>query len=134
MKPILGRKNHMANMQNFKLQSLMAECIAGRPLVTWVVFVIFIGRKQLSLSFVVPYAGGLFHARCKLSLRTSLHSLVQVTSFVRAERVKGGHNKLPVEGAACEQPLGLFGVTGVGILHKNLSFPWVLLGDEQRNH
>lgn len=58
--------------------------------------------------------------RCKLSFRTSLHSLVQVTSFIGAERVEGGDNKLPIEGAARQQPLSLFGVTGVGILYKHL--------------
>ncbi len=59
--------------------------------------------------------------RCKLSFRTSLHSLVQVPSFVGAERVEGGHNKLPIKGAARQQPLSLFGVTGVGILYKDLA-------------
>lgn len=54
------------------------------------------------------------------SLKPSLHRLVQVTSSVGAERVEGGHNKLPVEGASRQQPLSLFGVTGVGVLYKHL--------------
>lgn len=56
-----------------------------------------------------------------MSFRTSLHSLVQVTSFIGAERVKGGHDKLPVKGAARQQPLSLFGVAGVGVLYEDLA-------------
>lgn len=55
-----------------------------------------------------------------MSCGSSLHSLVQVTSFIGAEGVEGGHDKLPVKGAARQQPLSLFGVTGVGVLHKHL--------------
>lgn len=58
--------------------------------------------------------------RCKWSFRTSLHCLVQVTSFIGAERVEGGHNKLPIKGAAGQQPLSFFGVTGVSVLYKHL--------------
>lgn len=56
----------------------------------------------------------------KVGDRTSLHSLVEVTSFVGAKRVEGGHNKLPIKGAARQQPLSLFGVTRVGVLYKHL--------------
>lgn len=58
--------------------------------------------------------------RYKLSFRTSLHSLIQVPSFIGAEGIEGSHNKLPVKGAARQQPLSLFGVTGVGVLDKHL--------------
>lgn len=51
----------------------------------------------------------------------SLHDLVQVASFVGAQRVEGGYHKLPVKGAPHQQPLSLFGVTGVGVLHVNLT-------------
>lgn len=52
--------------------------------------------------------------------RASLHRLVEVTSFVGAQRVEGGHHKLPVKGPARQQALSLFGVAGVGVLHKHL--------------
>lgn len=64
---------------------------------------------------------------CKLCFRTSLHSLVKVTSFIGAKRVEGGHNKLPIKGAARQQPLSLFGVARVGVLYKHLL-------DTQRTH
>ncbi|PWA14518.1 hypothetical protein CCH79_00011025 [Gambusia affinis] len=44
----------------------------------------------------------------------------EVTSLVGAQRVEGGHHKPPVEGSASQQPLGFFGVAGVGVLHKHL--------------
>lgn len=58
--------------------------------------------------------------KCKLSFRVSLHCLVQVTSFIGAERVESGHDKLPIKGSASQQPLSFFGVTGVSILDKHL--------------
>lgn len=63
---------------------------------------------------------------CKLcwgvnwGFKSSLDSLIEVTSFIGAQRVEGSHDKLPIEGAACQQPLSLFAVAGVGILHKHL--------------
>lgn len=50
-----------------------------------------------------------------------MHDLVQVASFVGTQRVEGGDHKLPVKGASHQQPLSLFGVTGVGVLHVYLT-------------
>lgn len=50
----------------------------------------------------------------------SLHCLVQVASFVGAERVESGHHKLPIEGSSSQQLLGLFGVTRVGVFYEDL--------------
>lgn len=58
--------------------------------------------------------------RYKLRFSTSLHRLVQVSPLVGTKRVEGGHHKLAVEGSARQQPLSLFGVTGVGVLYKHL--------------
>lgn len=57
---------------------------------------------------------------CRGTGCSSLHRLVEVTSFVGAQRVEGGHHKPPIEGAASQQPLRFFGVAGVGVLHKHL--------------
>lgn len=51
---------------------------------------------------------------------TSLHRLVQVAPLVGAEGVEGGHHKLAVKGSARQQPLGLFGVTGVAVFYEDL--------------
>lgn len=58
--------------------------------------------------------------RYELRLGTSLHRLVQVAPLVGAEGVEGGHHKLAVEGSARQQPLGLFGITGVAVFYKDL--------------
>lgn len=52
--------------------------------------------------------------------KRSLHSLIQVTSFIGAEGVEGGNDKLPIKSAARQQPLSLFGVAGVGVFNKDL--------------
>lgn len=58
--------------------------------------------------------------RYELGPGTSLHRLVQVAPLVGAEGVEGGHHKLAVEGSARQQPLGLFGITGVAVFYKDL--------------
>lgn len=109
-------ENHMDNMQNFELHSFTSEIIWTQAAVQ---------PHDCVLAAVLPaVTSAVFpmqtEQRCKLSFSTSLHRLVQVPPFIGAKRVEGGHNKLPIKGAACQQPLGLFGVTGVGILHKHL--------------
>lgn len=68
------------------------------------------------------YALNIVHPLCRIQERvqTSLHGLVQITSFIGAQWIEGGHNKLPIKGAARQQALGFFGVAGVGVLHKHL--------------
>lgn len=58
--------------------------------------------------------------RYEFRLGTSLHRLVQVAPLVGAEGVESGHHKLAVEGPARQQPLGLFGITGVAVFYKDL--------------
>lgn len=58
--------------------------------------------------------------RCQSGRATSLHRLVQVAPLVGAEGVEGGHHQLAVKGPARQQPLGLFGVTGVAVFHEDL--------------
>lgn len=51
---------------------------------------------------------------------SSLDRLVQVASLVSTQGVEGRHHQLPVKGPTRQQPLGLFGVTGVHVLHEDL--------------
>lgn len=123
------------NMQNVELHSFTTEIVwthtAGQPLTT--VLAVVTAKQtsplwcpmQLCVFFCFFYMQTV--QGCKLCFRTSLHSLVKVTSFIGAKRVEGGHDKLPIKGAARQQPLSLLGVARVGVLYKHLL-------DTQRTH
>lgn len=91
----------MDNMQNIKYTH--RSLTAGQLLMT-VFFCHYFKGKDLFLCSM-PYTAAFvlfifFMPKCKLNFRTSLHSLVQITSFVSAEWVEGGYHKLPIESAA----------------------------------
>lgn len=118
-------ENHMDNMQNFELHSFTTEIIWTQTAVNaWLCVGCSYFNREINFSPVVSYAivfsSMQTEQRCKLSFSPSLHGLVQVSPFIGAKRVEGGHNKLPIKGAARQQPLSLFGVTGVGVLYKHL--------------
>lgn len=116
-------ENHMDNMQNFELHSFTIEIIWTQTAVNaWLCVGCSYFYREINspVSYAIVFSSMQTEQRCKLSSSPSLYSLVQVSPFIGAKRVEGGHNKLPIKGAARQQPLSLFGVTGVGVLYKHL--------------
>lgn len=52
--------------------------------------------------------------------RPLLHGLIQITSLIGTQRVESGHHEFAIKSAACQEPLGFFGVSSVRVLDEDL--------------